>query len=71
MKMICVITEICLYNHRYKFSSEKEQVNESPSSTVSCPGLGSDPPIRSDQEWGVTVEWYQSLGLGVFGRAYV
>ena len=22
----------CLYNHRYKFSSEKEPVNESPSS---------------------------------------
>ena len=21
----------CLYNHRYKFGSEKEQVNESPS----------------------------------------
>ena len=29
----------CLYNHRYKFSSEKEQVNESQQDTVSHPDL--------------------------------
>ena len=29
--------------------------------------LGSDPPIGSDRESGVT-SWYQSLGLGVSGR---
>ena len=52
--MIFVITEICLYNHRYKFSSEKEQVNESHQYTVYslAPGLDSDPPIGSDREWG-------------------
>ena len=44
----------CLYNHRYKFNSEKEQVNES-QYIVSRPGLGSDPPFGSDREWGVTV----------------
>ena len=27
----------CLYNHRYKFNSEKEQVNESQQDTVSHP----------------------------------
>ena len=44
----------CLYSHRYKFSSEKEQVNES-QDIVSHPGLGSDPPIGSDWEWSVTL----------------
>ena len=43
----------CLYNHRYKFNSEKEQVNES-QYIVSRPGLGSNPPFESDREWGVT-----------------
>ena len=42
----------CLYNHRYKFSSEKEPVNESQQYIVSQPGLGSDPPIGSDRGWG-------------------
>ena len=37
----------CFYNHRYKFSSEKEQVNES-QFIVSHLGL------RSDRERGVT-----------------
>ena len=41
----------CLYNHRYKFSSEKEKVNES-QYIVSRPGLGSDLPFGSDREWG-------------------
>ena len=39
----------CLYNHRYKFSSEKEQVNES-QYIVSRPGLSSDPPFGYDRE---------------------
>ena len=43
----------CLYNHRYKFSSEKEQVNES-QYVVSRPGLGSDPSFGSDRDRGVT-----------------
>ena len=44
----------CLYNHKYKFSSEKEQVNESPSSPVYslAPGLGLDLPFGSDRELG-------------------
>ena len=43
----------CLYNHGYKFSSEKEQVNESQYTVYSlAPGLGSDPPIGLDREWG-------------------
>ena len=37
----------------YKFSYEKEQVNES-QYIVSRPRLGSDPPFGSDREWGVT-----------------
>ena len=41
----------CLYNHRYKFSYEKEQVNES-QYIVSRPRLGSDPPFGSDRESG-------------------
>ena len=41
----------CLYNHRYKFSSEKEHVNES-QYIVSRPGLGSDPPFGSNRESG-------------------
>ena len=41
----------CLYTDRYKFSSEKEQVNES-QYRVSRPGLGSDPPFGSDRESG-------------------
>ena len=43
----------CLYNHRYKFSFEKEQVNES-QWIVSRPGPGSDPPFGSDQYRGMT-----------------
>ena len=42
---------ICLYNHRNKFSSEKEQVNES-QYIVSRPGLGSDLPFGTDREMG-------------------
>ena len=38
----------CLYNHRYKFSSKKDQVNES-QYIVSRFGLGSDPPFWSDR----------------------
>ena len=41
----------CLYNHRYKFSSEKEQVNES-QYIVSRPGLGSDSLFGSDRGSG-------------------
>ena len=28
-KRFLLLQKLCLYNHRYKFSSEKEQVNES------------------------------------------
>ena len=45
----------CLYNHRYKFSSEKEQVNES-QYIVSRPGRDLDPPIGSDRDRGVTID---------------
>ena len=38
----------CLYNHRYKFSSEKEQVNES-QYIVSCPD---SVPIRHSGRTG-------------------
>ena len=41
----------CFYNHRYKFSFEKEQVNES-QYIVSRPGLGSDSPFGSDRGSG-------------------
>ena len=41
----------CFYNHRYKFSSEKEQVNES-KYIVSCPRFGSNPPFGSDRRSG-------------------
>ena len=43
----------CLYTHRYKFSSDKEQINES-QYIVSRPEPGSDPPFGSDRELGVT-----------------
>ena len=36
---------------------------------VSCPELGSDPPIGSDWESGCD-KLYQSLGLGVSGRVF-
>ena len=39
----------CLYNNRYKFSSEKEQVNESQQYLVSHPGLSSNPSFGSDR----------------------
>ena len=41
----------CLYTHRYKFSSDKKQINES-QYRVSHPELGSDPPFGSDRESG-------------------
>ena len=41
----------CLYTHMYKFSSDKEQINES-QYIVSRPVLGSDPPFGSDREPG-------------------
>ena len=41
----------CLYTHRYKFSSDKEQINES-QYIVSRPGPDSDPPFGSDRESG-------------------
>ena len=41
----------CLYNHRYKFSSDKEHINES-QYIVSRPGLSSDPPFGSDRDSG-------------------
>ena len=44
----------CFYNHRYKFCSEKEQVNES-QYIVSRPGLGSDPPFGSDRGSGCDI----------------
>ena len=58
-----------LYTHRYKLNSEKKK--KSPSTWFRTrnrfgfanrvgPGIG-----------GVTVKWYQSLGLGVSGKAYV
>ena len=45
---------ICLYIHKYKFSSEKEQVNESPSILSRAPD-----PVRirysgRTRNWGVT-----------------
>ena len=51
----------CLYNHRYKFSSEKEQVNESQQYIVSHPKLGSDPPFGSDRGWGRDKYRFSSL----------
>ena len=44
----------CLYTHRYKFSSDKEQINES-QYIVSRLGLGSDLPFGSDWNSVVTV----------------
>ena len=41
----------CLYTHRYKFSSDKEQINES-QYIVSHPGLSSDSLFGSDRESG-------------------
>ena len=41
----------CLYTHRYKFSSEKKK---SPRYMVSHPETGSDPPIGSGRNRGVT-----------------
>ena len=43
-----------LYTHRYKFSSEKEQVNES-QYRVSRPKPGSDSPFGSDRELGCDI----------------
>ena len=42
----------CLYTHRYKFISEKNRRKKKSQYIVSLPGLGSDPPIRSDWESG-------------------
>ena len=42
----------CLYSHRCKFSSNKEQINES-RYIVSHPGPGLDPPFGLDWESGV------------------
>ena len=53
----------CLYNHRYKFSSEKEQVNES-QYIVSRPGLGSDPPFGSDRGSGCDSRCWSWLERG-------
>ena len=44
----------CLHTHRYKLSSDKEQINES-QYIVSRPGLGSDPPFELDRDPGVTI----------------
>ena len=41
----------CLYTHMYKFSSYKEQINES-QYIVSHPGPGSNPPFGLDRESG-------------------
>ena len=41
----------CLCTHRYKFSSDKEQIDES-QYIVSRLGLGSDPPFGSDRGIG-------------------
>ena len=43
----------CLYTHWYKFSSDKEQINES-QYIVSCPGLDSDLPIGSNRDPSMT-----------------
>ena len=48
----------CLYTHRYKFSSDTKQINES-QHIVSRPGLGLDPSFGLDQDLGVT--WSVSL----------
>ena len=48
-KIFLLLHKLCLYNHRFKFSSEKEQVNKS-QYIVSRPGLGSDPPFGSDRD---------------------
>ena len=45
----------CLYTQRYKFSFDKEQVNES-HYIVSRPGLGSDPPFGLDRGSGCDIE---------------
>ena len=38
---------------------------------VSHPENGSDSPIGSNRDRGRDIKWYQSLGLGVSGKAYV
>ena len=48
----------CLYTYRYKFSSNKEQVNES-HYIVSRPGLCSDPTFGSDLDPGVKIYIHQ------------
>ena len=55
----------CLYTHRYKFSSDTEQINES-QYIVSCPGLSSDPPFGSDRDPGVTCNT-PKYTLAIFG----
>ena len=47
--MIFCYYKNCLYTHRYKFSSDKELINES-RYRVSRPELCSDPPFASDWE---------------------
>ena len=42
-----------LYTHKYKFSSDTKQINES-HYIVSRLGLGSDPPLGSDRDPSVT-----------------
>ena len=51
MKMIFVITKIVCITTGTS-SALRKNMSMSPSSIVSCPGLGSDPPIGSDREWG-------------------
>ena len=48
----------CLYTHRYKFSSDTEQINEF-RYIVSRPGIYSDPPFGSNRDPGVTC-WYRA-----------
>ena len=49
----------CLCNHRYKFSSKKEPINESPSIKSRAPDSVRNPPLGSDREWGVTIHLHQ------------
>ena len=55
----------CLYTHRYKFSSDTEQINDS-QYIVSRLELGSDPSFRSDRDPSVT-SWLNPDSLSVTG----
>ena len=52
----------CLYTHRYKFSSDKEQINES-QYIVSRPGPDSDSPFGSDRGSGCDMCQHKDIDI--------